>query len=322
MNDHLSLRFQKLTLAPPPCSADSSCADEAIEPTPWDLGAIVAALRRARGRDASFASSQAALALPSREALVDVIAKLRAVLFPAHFGRADLRHDGVDYFVGHTLDTTLRSLLEQVRCELRMQLPESRAQAIATTLTAEFAARLPEIRVLLESDICAALAGDPAANSRDEVVFCYPGINAITHHRIAHALAQLGAPLLARIIAELAHSQTGIDIHPGARIGGSFFIDHGTGVVIGETSVIGERVRIYQGVTLGAKSFPIDERGQIIHSLPRHPIIEDDVVIYAGATVLGRVTIGRGCTIGGNVWLTRSVPANTQITQLTANHEL
>jgi serine O-acetyltransferase len=152
----------------------------------------------------------------------------------------------------------------------------------------------------------------------DEAIFCYPGFNAITHHRIAHELHRLGVPLIPRIISEIAHSETGIDIHPGAGIGGSFFIDHGTGVVIGETAQIGERVRLYQGVTLGAKSFPLDEKGHPIKGIPRHPIVEDDVVVYSGATILGRITIGRGSSIGGNVWITRSVPAGSRITQAQA----
>src|SRR5205823_13135633 len=152
--------------------------------------------------------------------------------------------------------------------------------------------------------------------------FCYPGVTAITHHRIAHELYSMGLPLLARIIAELAHSTTGIDIHPGATIGAAFFIDHGTGVVIGETAVIGERVRLYQGVTLGAKSFPLDAQGRPVKGVDRHPIVEDDVVIYAGATILGRVTIGRGSSIGGNVWLTRSVPPGSTIKQAQSHDQL
>jgi serine O-acetyltransferase len=175
---------------------------------------------------------------------------------------------------------------------------------------------------LLESDVRAAYEGDPAAKSLDEVMLCFPGIAAITYHRIAHTLYRLKVPLLARIISEFSHSSTGIDIHPGAKIGKSFFIDHGTGVVVGETSVIGERVRIYQGVTLGAKSFPVDANGVIIKGADRHPIIEDDVVIYAGATILGRITIGKGSSIGGNVWLTRSVPPNSRIAQAQVRTEV
>jgi serine O-acetyltransferase len=174
---------------------------------------------------------------------------------------------------------------------------------------------------LLDTDVLAAFQGDPAARSVDEVLLCYPGVLAIIHHRLAHRLYSLGVPLVARIIAEAAHSITGIDIHPGARIGAGFFIDHGTGVVIGETAVIGERVRLYQAVTLGAKRFPTDVEGTLQKGLPRHPLVEDDVVIYAGATILGRVTIGRGSIIGGNVWLTRSVPPGSNVTQASSLHE-
>ena len=185
----------------------------------------------------------------------------------------------------------------------------------AEELVRDFARGLPQIRRLLEADILAAYEGDPAARSIDEVLACYPGITAIIHYRLAHALHELGLPLIARMIAEIAHSATGIDIHPGAQIGSSFFIDHGTGVVIGETAVLGERVRLYHGVTLGAKRFTVDESGVLVKGTARHPIVEDDVVIYAGATILGRVTIGRGSIIGGNVWLTHSIPPGSQISQ-------
>ena len=189
-------------------------------------------------------------------------------------------------------------------------------------LTREFVKTLPKVRALLDSDLQAAFEGDPAARSVDEVLVCYPGIAAIINHRLAHELYQLGLPLIARMIAEIAHSVTGIDIHPGAQIGPSFFIDHGTGVVIGQTAIIGERVRLYQAVTLGAKRFPTDENGVLIKGNARHPIVEDDVVIYAGATILGRITIGRGSTIGGNVWLTKSVPPESNVTQAQARQEL
>jgi serine O-acetyltransferase len=189
-------------------------------------------------------------------------------------------------------------------------------------ITQAFAQRLPHIRSLLESDIQAAYEGDPAARSVDEVLVCYPGITAITYYRLAHELHRLGAPLIARMISEIAHSSTGIEIHPGAQIGGFFFIDHGTGVVIGETAIIGEHVRLYQAVTLGAKRFPVDEHGALVKGNLRHPIVEDDVVIYAGATILGRITIGRGSTIGGNVWLTRSVPPGSVISQAQTRNEV
>jgi serine O-acetyltransferase len=182
-------------------------------------------------------------------------------------------------------------------------------------------ARLPEVRRLLATDVQAAYEGDPAATSPDEAIFCYPGMLAITSYRLAHELHLLEVPLLPRIITEHAHSITGVDIHPGATIGEYFFIDHATGVVIGETTVIGNRVRIYQGVTLGAKSFPLDAEGNPIKGIPRHPVVEDDVIIYGGATILGRVTIGKGSVIGGNVWLTRSVPPGSRVTQARPNEE-
>ncbi|MBH2018425.1 MAG: serine acetyltransferase [Burkholderiales bacterium] len=258
--------------------------------------------------------------LPSRDALAQVVEALKGALFPMRLGPLDLRQESEDIYVAHTLDSALHQLLAQIRLELtysaRHQMrngADLEAEALATTRS--FGAALPEIRNLLDSDVLAAYHGDPAARSVDEVLLCYPGILAMIHHRLAHQLYRLGLPLLARIVAELAHSVTGIDIHPGAQIGASFFIDHGTGVVIGETAVIGQGVRLYQAVTLGAKRFPTDEEGNLQKGLPRHPVVEDDVVIYAGATVLGRVTLGRGATIGGNVWLTHDVPPGGNVTQ-------
>lgn len=261
--------------------------------------------------------------LPACKALKSVIEGLAAALFPNRLGLPDLKDEGIDYFVGHTLDVALRELVTQVKLELNFASDTQSQQnlPIATNIKTPveivrlFAGQLPTIRELLDTDIKAAYEGDPAARSIDEVLVCYPGIQAIIHYRLAHTLHGLGLPLIARMISEIAHSLTGIDIHPGAQIGESFFIDHGTGVVIGETSIIGKHVRIYQAVTLGAKRFPTDEDGNIIKGNERHPIVEDDVVIYAGATVLGRVTIGRGSTIGGNVWMTRSVPENSNISQ-------
>jgi serine O-acetyltransferase len=185
----------------------------------------------------------------------------------------------------------------------------------AVAATRKLLQRLPEVRRLLQSDVQAAFEGDPALQIKDEAIFSYPGVFAVTEQRIAHELYALQVPLIPRIITEHAHSITGIDIHPGAAIGEKFFIDHGTGVVVGETSRIGRNVRIYQGVTLGAKSFPLDEKGNPIKGIDRHPIVEDDVVIYAGATILGRVVIGKGSSIGGNVWLTHGVPPGSRITQ-------
>jgi serine O-acetyltransferase len=259
--------------------------------------------------------------LPSRKELQKILDGLGAVLFPNRLGLPDLNDEGIDYFVGHTLDTLLRELYTQIRRELQFIAVEDAYQQ-AVTITREFAKHLPEVRTLLDSDIQAAYEGDPAARSSDEVLVCYPGITAITHHRLAHILHRLGAPLVARIISEIAHSATGIDIHPGAQIGESFFIDHGTGVVIGETAVIGRHVRVYQAVTLGAKRFQKDDDGILVKGNARHPIVEDDVVIYAGTTILGRITIGRGSTIGGNVWLTYSVPPGSNITQAHVRSEM
>jgi serine O-acetyltransferase len=303
-----------------------------------ELQAIVEALRRTRERwrEAQQRPREiGARELPSPEVLAGIVSGLRGALFPMRLGPADLRQDAEDYYVGHTLDTVLGTLLAQVKLELLHQhrqatrgalLPVSaqaqdeigqRAQAVVR----EFAQALPHIRELLDSDVLAAFHGDPAAHSVDVVLLCYPGIQAMIHHRLAHALHTQGVPLLARMVAELAHGETGIDIHPGACIGPGFFMDHGTGIVIGETARIGANVRLYQAVTLGAKRFEIDDDGHLQKGGARHPIVEDDVVVYAGATILGRVTIGRGSTIGGNVWLTRSVAPGSHITQARTRDE-
>lgn len=293
----------------------------------WELDTIVSELRAVRDRSLASRHQPATRPprLPARRTLAQVVDGLGTVLFPNRLGNAELTDEAVDYFVGHTLELTLRKLLEAVRRELRYVSGQERFETAererAIEIVRAFAARLPEVRKLLDSDIHAAFEGDPAARSIDEVLVCYPGITATIHHRLAHVLQQLGVPLIARIIAEIAHSQTGIDIHPGAQIGGSFFIDHGTGVVIGETAVIGQRVRLYQAVTLGAKRFPAHENGALVKGNARHPFVEDDVVIYAGATILGRVTIGRGSIIGGNVWLTRSVPPGSNISQAQVRSE-
>jgi serine O-acetyltransferase len=317
VNDHPQTRASQ-----PPAAARATAA-------PLDLSGIVAQLRAARERwreQQARPREVSGRELPSREALAAIVDSLRGALFPMRLGPPDLRQESEDYFVGHTLDTALHALVAQVRLELRYQARSASAPTPllderAVDLVREFGAALPGIRELLDSDVLAAWRGDPAARSVDEVLVCYPGLHAMIHHRIAHQLHTLGVPLLARIVAELAHGDTGIDIHPGARIGSHFFIDHGTGVVIGETAVIGNNVRIYQAVTLGAKRFETDAEGALHKGGARHPIVEDDVVIYAGATVLGRVTIGRGASIGGNVWLTRSVPPGSRIAQASARDD-
>jgi len=293
---------------------------------PWDLGKLVTALREARnGRDRTDDDIQRRRKRPSRDVMDRILRDLRAALFPTHFGAFDSSEPSLDFFVGNRLDDALRALLEQVRRALRYTAQHGESTEHTTRrarrTVAQFSAALPGIRSLLETDLRAAYEGDPAALNRSEVLLCYPGVTALIHHRLAHALYRLDVPLLPRIMSELAHAVTGIDIHPGAQIGERFFIDHGTGVVIGETAIIGKRVRLYQGVTLGARRFPVDRAGIVIKGQPRHPVIEDDVVIYAGATVLGRITIGCGSTIGGNVWVTQSVPPGSHITQAKVRHD-
>ncbi len=295
------------------------------EETPYpNLGEVVGALRELRMESHRSRYGDRPLPeLPSRTAMIEVIESVVAALFPRHFGPPGLAAQDMDGLVAATLGSALPSLEDQARRELHLSAAASDVGPADFTVAAHEIAlqlvhELPAIRAMLESDISAAYEGDPAAGSLDEVISCYPGVAAIIRHRLAHSLHRLGVPMLARIVSEATHSATGIDIHPGAEIGESFFIDHGTGVVIGGTTIIGRRVRLYQAVTLGAKRFEVDEHGALIKNYPRHPIIEDDVVIYAGATILGRITIGRGSVIAGNVWLTQSVPPGSSITQARA----
>ncbi len=258
--------------------------------------------------------------LPSRASCLEIMQQLRSVLFPGFFRLAEFSPEALELHVGAILDGVAIALEEQVRRGFCFVCPgdeasPSECRARAAGITRRFLERIPGVMELLAEDVRAAYDGDPAAKSPSETIFCYPGIYAITNHRVAHELYNLEVPVIPRILGENAHSVTGIDIHPGARIGRSFFIDHGTGVVIGETSVIGDRVRLYQGVTLGARSFPLDTNGVPIKGVDRHPVIGDDVVIYAGATILGRITVGARSVIGGNVWLTDSVPPGSVLSQ-------
>jgi serine O-acetyltransferase len=259
--------------------------------------------------------------MPSVEKLGEFVKILKAVIFPGYFGHLELTPRSMRYYVGAYLDRAFRILAEQIKrgfcflCETTDHEKCSVCEEKALELSGKFLSRLPEIRHLLSTDVKAAFEGDPAAKDPGETIFCYPSIQALMHQRVAHELYCMDVPLIPRIITEMAHSSTGIDIHPGAKINESLFIDHGTGVVIGETSIIGKNVRIYQGVTLGAKSFPVDDKGNPIKGIPRHPIVEDDVVIYSGATVLGRIVLGRGSVIGGNVWVTKDVPPGSRILQ-------
>jgi serine O-acetyltransferase len=256
--------------------------------------------------------------LPSKEAIIDVIADLFDILYPGFQRRQNLHMGNVEYHVGDLVDSLHDRLTQQIARALRHEYAKSQPaadfEAMAQQKAIDFLRRLPELRYVLEDDVQAALDGDPAAKSYHEIVFCYPGLEAITVYRLAHELLLLEVPLIPRMMTEYAHSKTGIDIHPGARIGRSFFIDHGTGVVIGETCDIGNQVKLYQGVTLGALSFPRDSSGNIIRGKKRHPTLEDDVVVYANATILGGETvIGHHSVVGSSVWLTQSVDPYTAV---------
>ena len=257
--------------------------------------------------------------LPSRDQIIDVARLLLELFYPGYYGRQDLSDENLSFHVGNLLSTLREKLYAQVEtclCFAREMAgrPAGDCGEAARRATSEFLARLPAIRDALVLDVQAAYDGDPAAQSLDEVILAYPGFLAITVHRVAHELHRLGVPLMPRILSEWAHTQTGADIHPGARIGESFFIDHATGVVVGETSEIGARVKLYQGVTLGAMSHPRDERGRVVRGTKRHPTVEDDVTLYANAIVLGGETVvGAEAIVGGSVFLTRSVPAGSRV---------
>lgn len=256
--------------------------------------------------------------LPSIGELEAAMRAISGVLFPGFYADSHVSSSQMPYYIGVGVDRINRIFCEQIKrgfcfsCDQDESACRSCEQE-GIRKTDALLKRLPMLQARLMLDAQAAYEGDPAARTIGETIFCYPSILALIHHRVAHELYRLDVPLIPRIIAEMAHSRTGIDIHPGATIGDACFMDHGTGIVIGETCIIGSKVRIYQGVTLGAKSFSLDEAGKPIKGIPRHPIIEDEVVIYSGATILGRITIGRGSVIGGNVWLTEDVPAQTVV---------
>ena len=258
--------------------------------------------------------------LPSREAVDDILTDLMDVLYPGYWRRQNLHIGNIEYHVGDLIDRLHDKLIQQIARALRHEhdcsgeMMKVDLEAVAQEKAVELLKKLPEIRMVLEQDVQAAFEGDPAAKSYHEVIFCYPGLEAVSVYRIAHELLLLGVPLIPRMMVEYAHSRTGVDIHPGARIGPGFFIDHGTGVVIGETCDIGTNVKLYQGVTLGALSFPRDAAGNIIRGMKRHPTLENDVVVYANATILGGDTvIGHHAVVGSSVWLTQSVAAHTVV---------
>lgn len=268
----------------------------------------------------------------STAVLEEIVNLSRSVLFPGYFGDATINKQNLSSHIGKNIERLFQLLRLQVLSGLcfdknkvsnattkcaetdkkgKRQILENRAESIST----DFIAELPNLRAILATDVEASYNGDPAAQSLDEVIYCYPGIRAISSYRIAHKLLELGVPMIPRIITEMAHSETGIDIHPGASVGAYFAIDHGTGVVIGATAIIGNNVKLYQGVTLGAKSFPLDEMGHPIKGIPRHPILKDNVIVYSNATILGRITVGENATVGGNIWVTEDVAPNARILQ-------
>ena len=262
--------------------------------------------------------------LPSGKSLRRIVELSREILFPGYFGNSTVHRRTINYHIGVNVEELFGLLTEQIQAGLCFGLENTPSDNVikkipdrdtAASIAARFISKLPEIRRILATDVEAAYYGDPAATCFGEIICCYPIIRAITNYRIAHELYMLNVPLIPRIITEMAHSETGIDIHPGAQIGHHFTIDHGTGVVIGATCIIGNNVKLYQGVTLGAKSFPLDENGNPIKGIARHPILEDDVIVYSNATILGRITIGKGATIGGNIWVTDSEPAGSRIVQ-------
>ncbi len=256
---------------------------------------------------------------PSVLSLREVMLLLRKVIFPGFFGsEQEAQVDSIQYYTGVYLEQIYDLLHEQIYNGLCFEVDRCcDSKDRASRIAIDFINKIPHIKYLLSTDVKAILDGDPAAKSLSEIIFCYPAVHAILHQRVAHELLKLGVPVLPRIITEMAHSETGIDIHPGAQIGEYFSIDHGTGIVVGQTAIIGNHVRLYQGVTLGAKNFTLDEEGLPI-DVPRHPIIEDYVTIYSNASILGRITIGKGSVIGGNIWLTHSVPPNSKVLQTRA----
>ena len=263
--------------------------------------------------------------MPSVDRLAEIVNLCREIIFPGYFGNTPARADSIKYYLGVNIEKLKELLQLEIFAGLCFGCQNEEAvdsigerKKEATRIAMAFISNLPEIRRLLTGDVWSAFVGDPAASSTGEVIFAYPAVKAISNYRIAHFLYEMGVPVIPRVISEMAHSETGIDIHPRAQIGEFFTIDHGTGVVIGATSVIGNNVKLYQGVTLGAKSFPLDDQGNPIKGIPRHPIIEDNVIIYAQATILGRITIGANSVIGGNVWITANVAPNSKIVQFKA----
>jgi serine O-acetyltransferase len=259
--------------------------------------------------------------LPQKREVIAIVRGLQEVMYPGYFGDQDLYREYLHGHLGDQLFVLARRLEAQVSRALAATCRTpgggdlARAELDAPEVVAAFLEKIPDVMGLVADDVRAAYVGDPAATCLEEIILAYPGVKAVLTYRLAHLLSHLGVPLIPRIMTEFAHNETGVDIHPGASIGREFFIDHGTGVVIGETTIIGDRVKIYQGVTLGALSFPREQGGDLVRGTKRHPTLEDEVVVYAGATILGGDTVvGHSSVIGGNVWLTSSVPAHSRVT--------
>ncbi len=293
------------------------------------MNAVVEKLVKPQSFEDLFREYNEGAPLPSGKALEEIIELVRSIVFPGYYGNCTVNIGTLKYHMGVNIEKLYTLLIEQIQAGLSFadyrnvaayaaynkQTINKELHRMATARAEAFIEQLPEIRRILATDVKAAYDGDPAAKNFGEIISCYPIIKVLTIYRMAHALWKLEVPLIPRMLTELAHSETGVDIHPGAQIGEYFTIDHGTGVVIGETCIIGNNVKLYQGVTLGAKSFPLDDEGNPIKGILRHPILEDDVIVYSNASILGRITIGRGAVIGGNVCITHDVPAGTTITQ-------
>ena len=284
------------------------------------LTETVCKLSSAESLKGLFHQHQEGNPLPSSEALSEIIQLARSIIFPGYYGQASVNIQTIPYHIGVDVERLHKLLCDQILAGLcfvdedeLVSTSFSDRRCKAREIANELVSRLPNLRSVLATDVKAAYDGDPAAVNFGEIISCYPVIKALVNYRLAHELHVLGVPLIPRMITELAHSETGIDIHPAATIGHHFTIDHGTGVVIGATCIIGNNVKLYQGVTLGALSFPLDDNGNPIKGIPRHPILEDDVIVYSNATILGRITIGKGCVIGANTWITESVAPNTKI---------
>ena len=287
------------------------------------INSVVDKLSQPQSYEGLYHHNPEGQALPSEQAVREFIALVRSTIFPGYYSSSSLHDSTITYHLGVAVERMHRVLAKQILYSLCFAEQEickgescnSEQESKALNIAGAFISYLPELRRMLALDVEAAYQGDPAAESIGEIICCYPSLKAITYHRIAHKLYELQVPLLPRIISEIAHSETGIDIHPAARIGESFFIDHGTGVVIGATCIIGSRVKLYQGVTLGAKSFPKADDGSLIKGIERHPIIGDNVIVYSNTTLLGLINIGESARIGANMWITEDVPAGQSLSR-------